>query len=162
MFRIVLLLSFSSIACYQSGAQQLYMPRTVQQAFNKGTRSSDGQPGKNYWQNKGRYNIAITAAPPNRTIHGSEQITYTNNSPDTLKNLVFKLIVNIHQPGAARLRPTDTAYLTSGVHIDSFVARGQAQPWKESSRYKTVHPVKLQQPLAPHDSVQLSVKWHYD
>ena len=162
MFRIVLLLSLSSIACYESGAQQLYMPRTVQQAFSKGTRSPDGQPGKNYWQNKGRYNISITAAPPNRTIRGSEQITYTNNSPDTLKNLIFKLIVNIHQPGAARLRPTDTAYLTSGVYIDSFLVRGQPQPWKESSRYKTVHPVKLQQPLLPHDSVQLSVKWHYD
>src|SRR6476619_6126748 len=145
MFRIVLLLSLSSIANFNSGAQQLYMPRNIQQAFNRGTRSPDGQPGKSYWQNKGRYTISIMATPPNRTIRGSEQITYTNNSPDTLKNLVFKLIVNIHQPGAARLRPTDTAYLTSGVHIDSFVVRGQAQPWKESSRYKTVHPVKLQQ-----------------
>src|SRR6478672_9372143 len=128
MFRIVLLLSLS-IAYYQSGAQQLYMPRSVQRAFNNGTRSPDGQPGKTYWQNKGRYNIAISAMPPDRTIHGSEQVTYTNNSPDTLKNLVFKLIPNIHQPGAARLRPADTAYLTSGIHIDSLVLRGQAQPW---------------------------------
>src|SRR5689334_23832553 len=81
-------------------AQKLYMPRDVAGAFKKGTRSPDGRPGKNYWQNRGRYNITVSAAPPNRTIHGTEEITYFNNSPDTLKNLLFKLLVNIHKPGA--------------------------------------------------------------
>src|SRR6266511_344840 len=79
-------------------AQDLYMPRDVQRAFKNETRSPDGRPGKNYWQNHGRYNITVTAMPPDRTIKGDEQITYINNSPDTLRNLVIKLILNIHKP----------------------------------------------------------------
>ena len=143
-------------------AQQLYMPRDIQQAFNNGTRSLDGKPGKNYWQNYGRYDITVKATPPSRTIYGAEQIVYTNNSPDTLRNLAFKLIVNIHKPGAPRLSGAGEAYLTSGVHIDSFFVNGKAQPWNNNPNYFTTVPVRLQQPLNAHDSVQLSIKWHYD
>lgn len=66
-------------------AQKLYMPRDVEHAFKNNTRSINGNPGKNYWQNRGRYNITVSAVPPNKTIHGTEEITYINNSPDTLK-----------------------------------------------------------------------------
>lgn len=45
-------------------SQTLYTPRNIQEAYKKGTRSPDGRPGPNYWQNKGRYTINITAAPP--------------------------------------------------------------------------------------------------
>ncbi|HEX6627249.1 MAG TPA: hypothetical protein VF105_04795, partial [Gemmatimonadaceae bacterium] len=50
----------------------LSIPRGVQAAFRKGTRSSDGRPGPNYWQNHGRYDISISALPPDRTVRGSE------------------------------------------------------------------------------------------
>src|SRR3954465_9605541 len=85
-----------------AGSGTLYMPRAIQQTYRKGTRSPDGRPGRNYWQNRGRYDIAITALPPDRTVRGSEQIVYANNSPDTLKSLVIKLLLNIHKPGAPR------------------------------------------------------------
>ena len=58
----------------------LYMPRSVARAYHNGTRSMDGRPGPKYWQNRGRYSIAITALPPDRSIRGSEQITYFNLS----------------------------------------------------------------------------------
>jgi hypothetical protein len=145
-----------------ANAQNLYMPRDIQQAFKKGTRSPDGKPGKNYWQNFGRYNITIQAAPPSRTIRGTEQISYINNSPDTLKTLVFKLIVNIHKPGAPRLRGASADYLTSGVHIDSFIVNGRSHPWNNNPNYYTTVPVRLQKALPAHDSIQLQVKWHYD
>src|SRR5215212_10607115 len=64
----------------------LYMPRTIEQAYRKGTRSSDGRPGPNYWQNRGRYNISISVAAAARTVKSSEDIVYINNSPDTLRN----------------------------------------------------------------------------
>src|SRR5689334_8283034 len=99
-----------SISFLYTKAQDLYMPRDVQQAFDKQTRSPDGRPGKNYWQNHGRYDITVTAMPPDRNIKGEEQIVYTNNSPDTLRNLVFKLILKIHKPGASRLFDADSDY----------------------------------------------------
>jgi hypothetical protein len=83
-------------------AAQLYMPRSVKQAYANGTRSPDGRPGSRYWQNRARYTITLTATPPDRTVRGTEQIVYVNNSPDTLANLVVKLFLNIHRPGAPR------------------------------------------------------------
>ncbi|MEO6327390.1 MAG: M1 family metallopeptidase [Ginsengibacter sp.] len=149
------------IAAFASYSQNLYMPRDVQLAFKKGTRSPDGMPGKNYWQNTGRYNITITAMPPDRNIKGTEQITYINNSPETIRNPVIKLLLNIHKPGAARDRTASPDYLTSGVHIDAFTVNGQSTAWRESQYYSTFQSFRLSQPLAPHDSVKLSFDWHY-
>ena len=138
------------------------MPRDVQQAFRNNTRSADGKPGQNYWQNQGRYAITIRAQPPNRTISDSEQITYINNSPDTLKNLLFKLLVNIHKPGAPRLSGAGPDYLTNGVTVDSFSVDGKPQTWENRSYEFTNYHKRLPKPLPAHDSVQLSIAWHYD
>ncbi len=146
--------------CITSTAQDLYIPRNVQQSFKKQTRELDGKPGKNYWQNYGRYNITITAMPPDRNIKGSEQITYINNSPDTLKNIVFRLILNIHKPGALRFGNADSDYLTSGIHIDNFSVNNTPTIWN-SDHDKTWKTIKLAQPLLPHDSTHLAVDWHY-
>ena len=142
--------------------QPLYMPRAVKQAFEKGTRSLDGKPGAKYWQNHGRYAITVTAAPPDRAIRGTEQIVYTNNSPDTLRRLVMKLFINIHRPGAPRDEGASENYLTSGVHIDAFSVNGTATPWHDDARFFTVQPVAPPTPLVPHDSVRLSLDWHYE
>jgi hypothetical protein len=143
-------------------AQTLYMPRTVKEAIRKGTRSLDGRPGPNYWENHGRYSIALTVAPPDRTIKGTEQISYSNNSPDTLRDLVIKLFINIHKPGAPRDGGAAPDYLTSGTHIDAFSVNGQAVKWNDSPRTFTWQRVRLPTPLMPHDSVQLSFDWHYE
>lgn len=45
----------------------------------------DGNAGVHYWQNHSNYNIYLTVMPPGRNIEGSEQITYFNDSPDTLE-----------------------------------------------------------------------------
>jgi hypothetical protein len=143
-------------------AQSLYMPRTVKEAIRKGTRSLDGRPGPNYWENHGRYSISLTVAPPDRTIRGTEQISYSNNSPDTLKSLVIKLFINIHKPGAPRAGGAADAYLTPGVHIDSFAVNGTATPWGDDARTFTWKRVRLKTPLMPHDSVKLAFDWHYE
>src|SRR5438105_2546333 len=88
--------------CNGLSAQDLFMPRNIKRAYMHDTRSMDGKPGKNYWQNRARYNINITALLPSRVIKGNETITYINNSPDTLKNPAIKLFINIHKPGAPR------------------------------------------------------------
>ena len=139
----------------------LYMPRTVKEAIANGTRSLDGKPGPSYWQNHGRYTMTVKVMPPDRTVRGSERITYTNNSPDTLNALVIKLFLNIHKPGAPRNGGASADYLTSGVHIDTFAVNGTSVPWQESDRYFTWQPVRLPTPLMPHDSVQLAFDWHY-
>jgi len=142
-------------------AQPLYVPRNVAKAFQNGTRSIDGKPGPNYWQNKATYNIRVSAAPPNRTVSGNEDITYTNNSPDTLKDIVFRLELNSHAAEAPREGLITSDYLTSGVHIDEYSENGKVKPWPER-KGRTWLRIPLDQPLASHASIKFSFKWHYD
>ncbi len=46
-------------------------------------------------QNKAGYDIKVAFDPATNGIFGSEQIRYTNNSPDTLKVINFKLFPNL-------------------------------------------------------------------
>ena len=140
--------------------QQLYMPRNVQRAFKNETRAMDGKPGKNYWQNSAKYNISISVAPPTKTVTGTEEIIYTNNSPNTIENIVFRLTMNSHAPEAPREQLVQTEYLTSGVHIDEYQENGKVKAWRPGKG--TAQAVRLDQKLAPKQSVKLSFKWHYD
>jgi hypothetical protein len=156
----------STIVCClfltQLKAQNLYIPRDVKRAFEKGTRSADGRPGPDYWQNNGHYNIHITVAPPNRTVRGTEQITYYNNSPDTLKQLNMKLIMNIHRAGVTRFRNTTPDYITPGMQVDTITINGKQLPWNNAEALGTNQQVDLSTPLMPHDSVTLNIAWHYE
>jgi len=140
--------------------QSLYMPRDIQQAFAKGTRAPDGRPGPKYWQNRARYHITVQALPPDRNIRGRERITYFNNSPDTLRRLIIRLIQNIHQPGALRNGDASPDYLTAGVEIDTVTVAGQPRPLPPSG-HATWRVLALARPLLPHDSVQLTCAWHF-
>lgn len=152
---VLALLSFSVFS------QELYIPRNIQQAYEKGTRSKDGKPGNNYWQNRGEYAIKFEVNPPERTVKGSAEIIYANNSPDTLKKLNFKLIINHHKPGAPRARQVSEDYLTSGLHIDQFKEDGETGNWQEKENDGTNKFVKLNTPLLPGKKVSLTIDWHY-
>lgn len=162
MLKTTILSVLFAIIYLQANAQELYMPRDIKMAYKKGTRSTDGRPGKNYWQNYGRYNINVTVQPPNRRVNGTEQITYINNSPDTLRRLNMKLILNIHRPTAARFPGASPDYLTEGVQIDEFTIDGQKKNWNNQIAAATNQAVGLPKPLLPKDSVKLNITWHYD
>jgi hypothetical protein len=150
------------LATAKSYAQQvLFMPQNIKEAYKNGTRSMDGKPGKNYWQNTGRYNIQVSVAPPSKTVQGSETITYINNSPAPIKNIVIKLIMNIHHPGAVRQRAAAADYLTTGIHIDE-LQRTAKHPYSKIREGTPGPGVALEKPVASGDSVALGFKWHYD
>jgi hypothetical protein len=73
----------------------------------------------------------------------------------------MKLILNIHRPGAVRLRPVEEDYLTSGIQIDTFNVNGTATKWNNVTNNATNQGVRLTQSLMPHDSVKLNIAWHY-
>lgn len=161
MKKNIVLVFFILCACANIYAQQLYMPRNVQRAFKNETRANDGNPGRNYWQNTARYNISISVAPPDRTVRGTEEIIYVNNSPNPIENIIFRLTLNSHSPEAPREDPVSTDYLTSGVHIDEYSENGKVKAWTQR-KGNTWQSVRLDQRLTPHDSVKISFKWHYE
>ena len=144
--------------------QDLFMPRNVKAAYANGTRSMDGKPGPNYSQNRSVHHIRMNIAPPNRTISGSEDITYTNNSAKPLPTLILRFELNVHTPEAMRERPVSADQLTSDVTIDEFAENGKVKPWTPLIGQKgmTYNAIKLDQPLAPGASIKLSFKWHYE
>ncbi len=162
MKQFVILISWVLFAFQSVISQDLFMSRDIQTAYKNGTRSIDGKPGKNYWQNKGRYVIDITALPPARTIRGKETITYFNNSPDTITHPNFKLFLNIHKPGAPRNSGAAPDYLSSGMHIDHFEVNGGKRTFRNDPLLFTNAAVELPNPLMPGDSVHFSFEWHYE
>ncbi|HUZ60875.1 MAG TPA: M1 family metallopeptidase [Hanamia sp.] len=158
----IILLVLTGFFFIQAHAQSLYMPRNVKTAFEKRTRAINGNPGAHYWQNHSNYNIDLTVTPPGRTIKGSEQITYFNDSPDTLNTIVFSLIMNYQKPEAERLINLDSTQLTSGIHIDHFEINGEETSWPVLLGHYTRQDVNLSQPLLPGDSIHFSVQWHYE
>ena len=142
----------------RAGAQTLTMPPEIQKAYANDTRSLSGKPANKYWQNHGRYTISLTVMPPDNTIRGVEQITYFNNSPDTLRNLNMKLIVNVHRSGG-RSGVADTS---AGIKVDEIKIRGVKTPWDNNEAITTNQMVDLSEPLMPHDSIKLDIAWHYN
>lgn len=57
-------------------------------------RNAAGAPGHQYWQQEVDYKIDVKLNEEKRRIEASEQITYKNNSPDTLKYLWIQLDQN--------------------------------------------------------------------
>lgn len=110
-----------------SAQVKLPVPRDVKSLYEYGTRSADGRPGKNYWQNAANYNIAVTYNPVTRVVSGSEEITYINNSPDALNELIFKIYPNIYKKGAIRDMPVEADDLTDGVNITNVEVNGTAK-----------------------------------
>jgi Peptidase family M1 domain len=99
----------------------LPVPLNIQAAYNKGIRSSKGTPGNNYWQNTADYDLKVNFDPTTRMINGSEDITYTNNSPDTLRSIFFKLYPNLYKKESIRSMPVKADDLTDGVKISSLI-----------------------------------------
>src|ERR1700761_8056089 len=111
---LILWLCASMMGVAQSA---LPVPVNIQQAIDKGTRTLTGAPGPHYWQNRADYTIRVTFDPQTRMISGTESIVYSNNSPDTLRQLIFKLYPNIYKKGAQRLMAVQPDDLTDGVTV---------------------------------------------
>lgn len=59
------------------------------------SRSASGQPGAEYWQNRADYQITAKLNATSNEISGTDEITYTNNSPDKLGFVWLNLDQNL-------------------------------------------------------------------
>jgi hypothetical protein len=117
-------------------------------------------PGRNYWQNFAEYNIQISFEPATRLVRGTEAITYSNNSPDTLKEIVFKLYPNLYQKGSVRLRKIDPADVNDGVQISQFIIDGKALETNALLIDGTNMRVTVS-PVAPRQSIHFKIDYNF-
>lgn len=123
-----------------------------------------------YWQQHADYKIAVDMDVKTNRYKGTETLTYTNNSPDTLKQVFYHLYYNAFQPGSDmdyRSRTISDADPRVGARINALKPEeigemnvkeltqdGKALQYLTQG---TILEVKLAQPLAPGKSTVLNM-----
>jgi len=151
------------------GVRTVPVDPPLERAVAAGTRTLDGHPGPNYWQQWVRYWIQAELDPEYGEVSGQQTVVYYNRSPDTLPYLIFHVYQNVFAPGAARGEPMP---LTDGMLIERVVVDGvEAQPVPfagaigPGARYSddgsTIMTVRLPEPLPPADSAVVEMTWSF-
>jgi hypothetical protein len=157
----VLLLAIAFVVCPDAFAQtSLPIPKNIKATYDKGTRSTDGKPGKNYWQNAANYDLKINFNPATRVLNGSEEIDYTNNSPDTLRSIVFKLYPNLYKKGSARDVTIKEEDVSDGVKISSFSIDNKKID-SNRIRISGTNMIVRGRHVLPKQTVHFSISWSY-
>jgi len=139
------------------------IPREIKKAYQKGTRSVDGLPGVNYWQNHSDYKITVTLHAAESKLSGHEKVVYHNESPDTLQYIVVRLYQNFYKKGNARSWKIDPSDITNGVDYKNLkiTNRDGKDIFKDKSESATNLVLKLTEPLLPHDSLNMEMDWSF-
>ncbi len=160
VFLFIILTAFTKIQAQALINDSLPIAKNLKATYDKGTRSPNGQVGKNYWQNHAAYNIKVNFEPATRLIQGSEDIVYTNESPDTLKDILFKLYPNLYKKGAARATNIDMEDANDGVSILSMTINDEVQDIKKL-RIAATNMGVLIKPLAPKQTLHFTITYSY-
>ena len=128
-------------------------------------------PDKAYWQQDVQYKIFAKMNELENVVEGAEELTYWNNSPDTLKFVYFHLFQNafikgshLHDLEAAnkvkiRMGKKEAAGL--GITLDKIQVNGQPA---RTELDNTILKVYLDKPLAPgaRAVIKMSFNTYYD
>lgn len=152
-------LLISGYGILQAQESSLYMTKEIKRAYQLKTRSFDGNPGENYFQNQTDYKIDVEFDPYTRLLSGSELITYTNNSPDTLIRIVFRLNANILKKGVSRNVVIDPSDVTDGVQLSKLKVGGFEFDLENKPPYLDQNNlyVRLPEPLPPATQLEVEV-----
>lgn len=164
MYRIIVLCSAFVFSLINLIGQEnnLYMPLNFKSAYQENTRSFDGKPGVNYWQNSAKYKIDIHLNPNKASLNGSALITYFNNSPNTLTILVVHFYQDLFRSGMVRDFGVNQEDLHKGTKLTKVEINNI-----DLLRSKKVIPqgtnkiITLPEKLNPNSSVTVAIDWEF-
>lgn len=166
--RLMTLLLLALVWRGSAQTNDLYMPVEFKQAYENGTRKWDGTVSEKYWQNRSVYKISATIEPATRLLTAEAQITYFNNSPDTIRNPVFHTYHDYYKPNSKKAGFFAGANAAEEPHkgmvIDELKIDGETinlQDRNKVSYRGTNYQVRLANPLPPGGSITLEVEWNY-
>lgn len=145
---------------------QIEIPRNLQEAYKKGSRSIDGAPGPNYWQNSSDYFIEAHIIPSERKVIGKGKIIYYNNSPDILDRIVFRIYPDFFKKGAPRDFQVNPDDIHDGVKLKKFLINNKGIDLTNRSRvnqYGTNLTIKLDTNLyiSPKSKANFEIEWEF-
>ncbi|MDZ7607619.1 MAG: hypothetical protein U5K79_18970 [Cyclobacteriaceae bacterium] len=158
LIALTTLLLFSTLCTY--GQKPLFESRELDIGYQKSTRLRTGMPGEQYWQNHSNYTITARFQPGESKLTGKLTVVYYNESPDTLKSIVFKLMQNVYKKGANRQMPVDELILHDGVIVKNIRCGGNETPAEMNSLSATVVNVNLPDELLP--GANLTIKLDFE
>ncbi len=157
----VLILVYTAVI-YPQG-KNIFIPNEIRKTYKNETRDYRGIPGKNYWQNRSDYVIKAELNPGTAMVSGSEEITYYNNSPDTLKIIVLRLYADVFKKGNMHNLEIDPGDLNDGVKIISAKAGENvfdiSQNSKTALRQGTKLILKLKNFIPPSSVEKIYIDW---
>ncbi|WP_413662159.1 M1 family metallopeptidase [Microbulbifer sp. CNSA002] len=143
-------------------------------------RTASGAPGHAYWQQQADYDIKVSLDDDKQLITASETITYTNNSPDTLRYLWVQLDQNRFKPNSSgnlatpvdmeAIEPDTIPFksfrraVVSGEFPGGYQITKVADTRGRELRHTIVDTgmrIDLPQPLASGSSVSFQIDWAY-
>jgi len=156
----ILILSLFLSLVYTYGQEELYMSKEIKRAYGNGTRSEDGEPGKNYFQNSADYDINIEFNPINGHLTGNETVSYKNNSSTPLKKIVFRLYQNLYKKGVARNVDIVADDVNSGIEITEIICN--ENEIVNTDIRGTIMIVSLTHELKTGSSIDFKISWNYN
>jgi hypothetical protein len=139
-------------------------------------RTASGAPGAGYWQQRVDYVIRAELDTVARTVRGQERITYTNNSPDTLRYLWIQLDQNLFNNSSrgSLLFDQNSRFGTRGAEggmrltrvAQPAVSAARGRPARQAMKLDylvngTLMKVTLERPLAPLATQVLEIDWSF-
>ncbi len=138
-------------------------------------RTASGAPGHEYWQQRADHAIEVELDDETQHLYGSETITYTNNSPDTLPYLWVQIDPNIYSPEShaaliAEANLDQPSYRSIGSLLarESFDGSAQITRVADGAGEALAHTIvgtmmriDLAEPLATGGTTTFSIDWNY-
>jgi len=139
-------------------------------------RSASGAPGPEYYQQKASYKIDATLDEVKNQIHGTESVTYTNNSEDELTYIWLQLDQNIRSKNSEKLK-AETGGIEDVMSLSTYESKyknvfdgGFNIEYVKSKNGKTLPftinytmmRIDLPKPLKKGQSFVFDVKWWYN
>lgn len=145
------------------------VPNVYARPIQEKTRSAEGAPGENYWQNEASYQLHAELDPETHTIFGQANINYQNNSPGNLEVIVVELAQNLHKAGTAKKEETE---ITGGKSLSKITVNGNEieettlrARWMESSDGFIIDGTRLyiflQETIISGGSADLEFEWSF-
>lgn len=164
LITLTLILSFCTFQTLNAQENRFFIPKEITKAYKNGTRSYDGNPGAKYWQNTADYTIDVNVIPEEKTINGSEKVTYYNNSPDALNQLVIRLYHDVFKKANSRAYGVSPDDINEGVSLSRLLVNGETYDLSNRrliSKNGTNMTIRLMQPLMSGEKLDLEIDWSH-
>ena len=168
--RVIIFLGMLSALCFSANAQKYSSAAAFASNFytNNGNsfRSAGGAPAADYWQQKTDYLINVSFDTSTDILSGTEEITYANNSPDTLNYLWFELDQNADKTDS-KAALLNTRFRAKATDDNGFKFR-QIQifengQWQNADYLvnDTRMQLRLKQPLVKHSALKIKIVYAF-